>query len=367
MRAGESAHRVVPSTEPVPFQYTIDDAIEAGTALANAEALWAEMRAQSAPSARLYAAPLTGRALVLGRWQRAATAIDAPRASDEGLALVRRRTGGPAVYAGEGTAYAALILRHASVLLDCPADRVLNRNVRGMLGALSKVGSPAHYFGREWLSIERRPVAVVGWARHADGSVLLEFFLSIGENVALEPAWTRYPTRAEPPFLGKEPIRLDDVAGRALDPVDVLSWLPVGHAERFPAITPAATPLEPAIRERAKLIRNERSIDGTATTADDLLWSRPHEVPIGFVEAGLRLDSKGQVERARIAGDVFMDDGSEPALEESLRGRAPTPELIAAAINTTFDQSNHVMEGIRSLQPLLEGFTELAADARHGV
>src|SRR5690606_38531596 len=124
-------------------------------------------------SAVVVSAAMRGDARVLGAYQRAEDAV-ASRAP-----TLRRATGGPAVVAGEGVLYLALALRDASTLMECPRDRVLNRNVRAVLGALRRLRANAHYFGRELVSVERRPAGLLGWTRTSRGAVLLEVFLGV--------------------------------------------------------------------------------------------------------------------------------------------------------------------------------------------
>src|SRR5687767_6396512 len=116
-------------------------------------------------------------ALVLGAFQRAASAI---RLVEGGPPLVRRHSGGPTIAAGPGTLHLWLSLPRPDALVPCDAPRLLNRYVRPLLRGLSKLGAPAIYGGRDWVSVARRPVAWVGFAHdEASGASLVEAFIAL--------------------------------------------------------------------------------------------------------------------------------------------------------------------------------------------
>ncbi len=81
-----------------------------------------------------------------------------------------------------GTWIVGLALAHDSALLPTPADRVLNRNVRGLLRGLG-----AQYFGGDHLVIAGRPVAWVGFDRDADQRVLIEAYIGVEAPIATWP------------------------------------------------------------------------------------------------------------------------------------------------------------------------------------
>jgi len=82
-----------------------------------------------------------------------------------------------------GSLLVGLALAHDSVLLDTPADRVLNRNVRGLLRGLG-----AQYFGTEHLVVAGQPAAWVGYDHDEAGRVLLVAVIGVEAPLATEPA-----------------------------------------------------------------------------------------------------------------------------------------------------------------------------------
>lgn len=302
------------------------------------------------------AADLAGDARVLGAYQRREDALvtKAP--------VLRRATGGPAVVAGEGVMYLALALSDASALMACPRDRVLNRNVRPFLAALRRFHGAAHYFGREWISLDKRPAGLVAWTRQPSGAVLLEAFLGVGRTFAVPDGELAHPPGA-PRMLGKAPITLRE----ALSPLPSARELALALAEACASMTPHELE-ERAIEEQSGVTvgrhlpllaeRLER-----ATHHPGMRWSRAREVPIGLVRAGLAIDARGVVEAAALTGDFFQDADAPERLEAALVGGLPTPERLRDALNATYGRHGVVIEGLRSLQPVLDAFVEVSGAA----
>ena len=298
-----------------------------------------------ATSAAVVGAELAGDARVLGAYQRREDALvtQAP--------VLRRETGGPAVVAGEGVTYLALALRDASALMACPRDRVLNRNVRPFLAALRRFHGAAHYFGREWISLDKRPVGLVAWTRRPSGAVLLEAFLGVARTFAVPDDELAHPPGA-PRMLGKAPITLRE----ALSPLPSARELALALAEACASMTPHE------LEERA--IAPSPGL--ASATHPGMRWSRPREVPIGLVRAGLAIDARGVVEAAALTGDFFQDTDAPERLEAALVGGLPTPERLRDALNATYGRHGVVIEGLRSLQPVLDAFVEVSGAASSG-
>jgi hypothetical protein len=284
----------------------------------------------------IYAASMCGDARLLGAFQRLADAL-----AGEHAGVHRRTTGGPLVVAGEGTLYLALGLVRADALMECPRDRVLNRNVRPILAALRALGGNAHYFGRDFVSIERRPAGFLGWAREPDGRVLVELVLGVDRSFA--PRDDELGVRPETRFLGKEPIALADAmeAPRAGD--------------LAAAVARACATLRPySIEERAPVPKPR-----LVTEPPALRWSRPREVPIGIVRAGIALGARGTIADAAIAGDFFQDADAPPRLRDALAGRAADPQRVRDAVHETYGPGGAVIEGLKTLEPIVACFVEL--------
>lgn len=302
--------------------------------------------AENEHTSAFYSADLRGNATALGAYQRADDALSAT-ARDRALG---RATGGSAVFAGDGISYFAIGLRDASVFLPCPPERVLNRNVRGMLVGLSSEGHAAHYFGRDFVSIERRPAVYVAWSRTAEGFVLLEFFVSARASFALAEMDNGYPKHSSPPLLEKVPITLSEAWGRDATHDEVVERvLTKGYAKTY-GLTLTPSPLDQD---------GVRAIDHEGIDSPNLRWSPPREVPIGFISAGLRRDASGLVIDARLSGDFFQDDAARMLLKDALVGKTATREELVQAINKVYGRNALVIEGVPSLNTILDAFVDV--------
>src|SRR5580704_5962913 len=110
--------------------------------------------------AELWVHEVTTEGLALGSFERGAGVVhDRP--------LLQRGSGGPSVLLGPGTVHLALLLAHPGQLVACEPGKLVNRYVRPLLRALTRLGATAHYFGRDWVSVLHRPAAQVGFAHDA--------------------------------------------------------------------------------------------------------------------------------------------------------------------------------------------------------
>jgi hypothetical protein len=341
------------------LRWIADTKVSPISALAVGEVLYRGLEGPDVPPAFLYGTSLSDDVVVLGKNQRALDALDISACASRGVEIVRRTTGGPACIAGHGILYVALGLRHASVLMECPSDRVLNRNVRGLLGGLALTGARANYFGREWISVDKRPAALLGWTRAPSGAVFVEAFLSVDRTYRLPDELSGYPPRADVTVTPKEPILLREIWGEPRDLSDVVRLLAEGHVDRFPDASVELDHSSLSDKERAA---GEAAADRMAVGFDDAWdsasWSKVREVPIGFVSAGIALDAEGLIDGAIVAGDFYQDEDAREVLSKKLNGAAPTEEAFVAAVAATWDGQNRVVEGLKDHEPVIEALVD---------
>lgn len=189
-------------------------------------------------------APVAGSMLVrgptiaLGARQRASRVLDREACALAEIPLARRATSGVHLSIGpSGAAVLALALPSIDALVDdARASTVLNRNVRGWLAAITRHGAIAHYFGREWLSIGKRPAGVLALDATEDGAVLIELWIGQRESLALATELASDHERALDRWLGKSPSCWTESTGRAplslaqLDAVQSLALERYGRA-----------------------------------------------------------------------------------------------------------------------------------------
>ncbi len=298
--------------------------------------------------AELHVTEAAGEARVLGAFQRGAGAPAGPP-------LVRRVSGGATVLVAPGTLHVTLALAHPRVLYPVDARRLLNRYVRPLLRALTKLGAPASYFGRDWVSVAHRPVASVGFAHDArTGRAALEAFIAVRAPFS-EP-------RAS--FLGKAPASLDEVAGREIDPESLARAVADAYVE-------AAGGKGVDISARPP----PGDLGGDAALRAEPPWAATAAEAIGEVCAGR--DAAG---RLRLGGDFLASRDAVARVEERVAGVGDGAtagaigasgavgaigaiEAIGAIVDEAF-QPPAALEGIRDLASVRDVL--VAALARGG-
>ena len=346
----------------------IEEDVEPAVALDRAQSMWRSVD-PDCPVA-MYGANLRGGDVwVLGAHQHVGQVLPAPQALPGNATppLVRRSSGGVMLRASEGIVYVALALRDRNALMPCPRARILNRNVRGALQGLRSAGIVAHYFGRDFLSVDARPAAYVGWASRLDGRVLLEFFLCDTHSCFVSGRELGYPARKDDPFRGKEAWTLEQAYFQTHHPPDAAprimrSALAEHLAEGYRAGYQAEF-RRSAIPE-AWLASEARPGLAPDPDAGALHWSHPIEEAIGFVSAGVALDSAGKLARVRMCGDFFADDNCAVTLERVLVGVAPSSDHIGRAVDAAYGQGGHDIEGVRDLRTFQTAILDAVARAR---
>ncbi|MGK3990892.1 hypothetical protein WME99_48040 [Sorangium sp. So ce136] len=297
-----------------PAHRPLADALALGPALL--------ARARSAPAAPWLAASLVeGPAVVLGAAQRAGRVVDLAACAARGAPVFRRSTTGTAAFLGGRGVLWTLALPHVAALApDATARTLLNRNVRGFLRGFTRAGAPAHYFGREWISLQRRPAALLGVDAAEDGAVLLEVLAGHDAPLAIPAELAAPDERAVDRWLGKAPAALSEVlparsspealARVVVEEIALRAGLPLSEggapeleAERFQPITAPDDPAPPGA--------------GPAVLA---------RVPIGWIEAAALGVAPA---RAWLGGDVLtarwlldaLGRGADPASLDT--GAAP--------------------------------------------
>lgn len=274
--------------------------------------------------------PAKGEGVLLGRWQVAATAL-----SDAGRALprARRATGGEAVHFVEGVVAFALALPDATSLLGgarIPPAKVLNRYVRPALGALAHAGLSAGYFGRDFVTVDRRQVALASFEVDARGRALVELFVGVLAPFALPAALSGYPARAPD---AEPPVTTLREAGRTPDAASLAE----GVFASFPS------------RLGVEAERGEPPADGVALPVDEALPARtsgPREVPIGFVEAHVALDG-GVLSAVRLRGDLVATSPTIASLEQAMVGLPPSFDALGAAVDAALRAPDAALLGLR--------------------
>ena len=300
----------------------------------------AGLLARGHPLPVLVIAGLTTPALLLGRHQRAASAIDLPAARARGLAAWRRAGGGRTLLAGEGTVGLFLHTPPGRPLAAAPfpPDRTTNRYVRGLLVALRSLGArQAAWFGRDYVSAGGRELCAVSQEATPDGAVALEAFLSVSRPLRPPPELLRARPHSDPRAGGPAAVSLAELAARTPDFDEVAAALMAGWGG---AGGPEPEPFDGALPE-AELPPAEE--DETGLSGSGLV-----EIPIGFLEA-LTAAASGRLVGPRLRGDFIAPAAAVSALEAALDGAPLDAAEVGRRVNEAFHGPGAFLQGVTAL------------------
>jgi hypothetical protein len=262
-------------------------------------------------------------ALLVGAFQRGASVPE----SGVARPWLRRGSGGPEVILAAGSIHVALALAHPGALVPCDEKRIVNRAVRPLLRALTRTGSTAHYFGRDWVSVRHRPAAWVGFAHDASTRrTVFEAVVAVGAPFA---------ALQRPSFLGKAHGSLESIGGRPVDPVRVAEAIVEAYSRDTGAVVEEAP-------EAAVTLAEDDSFE-------DPPWAFTVEEAIGVVGAGP--DARGVL---RVGGDLLVSRDALARLEARAAAAPDGPDDLAHVVDETLAAPGVALDGVRSLGSLLE-------------
>ncbi len=274
--------------------------------------------------------------LVLGAHQRSSEIGDAlagaPRRID------RRGSGGAEARVGPGTVWLQLALASSSALVPCPPERLINRYVRPLLRAITKLGVIAHYFERDWVSGAKRPVAAISFAHDAStGRASLDAIVAVS---------TPFAIRARASTMGKEPATLAELGMRS-DAAALADAIVASYESAYGAATGGlsvtTSPPDPA--------------DDLGTDAP---WASARAEAIGIVGAGR--DRHG---RLRVGGELMVSRDALSKLEAALAEPPPNAEAVGARVDATLGAPGVALFGVRSLLSVRDVIVEAIALEPH--
>jgi hypothetical protein len=265
--------------------------------------------------AELWVAVARDEALLLGAFQR----VTDTRFGSGTLLL--RGSGGPEVFVGEGTVHVLLALAYPGALVACDEKRIVNRYVRPLLRALNKTvgaGIPAHFFGRDWVSVAHRPAAWVGFAHDATTRrTVFEAFVAVRSPFAVTQ---------RPSFRDRLAGSLESIAQRQLDPSHIAQAIVDAYAGLAETILLDAPDAQPdAVDLRA-----------------DPPWAATCEEAIGIVAAGP--DARGIL---RVGGELLVSRDALARLEE--RAALVGDDDLSRIVDESLAAPGVALDGVRSL------------------
>jgi hypothetical protein len=268
--------------------------------------------------AELWLAEPADEAVLLGCFQRGCEVTDT-------RPLARRGSGGAAVLVGPGSLWLGLALAHPAALVACDASKLLNRHVRPLLRALTKVGCDARYFGRDWVSIKHRPGAALGFAHDAQsGRSFVEALIAVRTPFALG---------ARGSFLGHEPGTLESIVGNAIDVARLRDAIVGAYGTTYERTTRSLALATPP------LVKDEEELRA------DPPWRATREEALGVIAAGP--DARGVL---RLGGELLASRDAVANVERDVAalGRGASPTEVERIVTRAFTAPGVATLGVRS-------------------
>lgn len=283
--------------------------------------------------AELVIATLSDEAVVLGALQRSSElgsdlAVSSP--------VLRRGSGGAEVRVGRGTLWTQLALERCDTLVACEPERLLNRHVRPVLRALTKVGALARYFDRDWISVAKRPIGIVALAHDAGtGRALVEVVIAVTTPFAVRP---------RPSYLGASPATLAEVgSGSNVDLARVGDAIAAAHADVYGRSLVELPPFAFPDDAEAEASRGEPR------------WEATRDEAIGVIGAGR--DRAGVM---RIGGELMVSRDALAALEQQLTA-ATDADALGRVVGDALAGPGVAVVGVRSLHSVRDVVEEALA------
>lgn len=271
--------------------------------------------ARTSQRALLVAYALPGDVLVLGRYHVVPPAREAAE-----VEITRRLCGGRAALLGRGFVGLALALPHRNALVAPAAPplgpaQILNRNVRGLLGALEGLGVRAYYPGRDLITVDGRVIASLGFEVCPDGAVLIEMALAVGRSFADR---SRFADVADPAGVVPMDVLLPDqgscvaeLTGRTPSLEAIVGALSTGYADRMGVEVARCEPLAMPPVDPTWLVQGRLSprLDRHATM----------RAMLGVIEVHVACDG-AVITDLRVCGDLIAPASTVATIEAALRG-----------------------------------------------
>ncbi|HUY27667.1 MAG TPA: hypothetical protein VMV27_09630 [Candidatus Binataceae bacterium] len=318
---------------------------------------------QTAPALIVYASP--GRMVSLGRYH-----LYRGDPERSGIGAARRLTGGRAIGGGEGWLSLALVLPYRGALLPereaaLKPDQVMNRYVRGLLGAMRTLGVDCFYPGRDAITSRRRELGACSFEVNAGGAMLFEATIAVNRGMEdlvhdldrLDPGGSVHCPMYGPENATKLVRELD----RDIAFADLARAIVAGYAESFGAVRERA--LEPA--ERAQAARRAQVLEATRwlrLVAEPESFNRYNRAAgqLGAIEARLEVADSFTIERLVLSGDFIANSPGIAQLERALAGHTLDLASVARAVMDTYGDGRNYFLGLGDLDNLVRLIAEAA-------
>lgn len=297
---------------------------------------------------------LRGRVLSLGRYHVAPGPV-----REAAVGVTRRVCGGRVRPAGEGFRTVSLVLPHRSALVAedphaLAPSQALNRFVRGILRACREMGIPAHYPGRDLITVGGSILAMVSIECSAEGSTLLEAHVATSSQLTaivdlLETVDPNGVVTAEL-WAPEKVTNLDRCRGRVIAIEEMGAVLCRAYESEF------STTFRQGMLSREEMEAIQTDAGGTAES-----WvasRRPgvgmdqHAVApaqVGVLEAYFSVDERDRIGSILLAGDFIANSPAIAALERRLSGCPMESGAIDEIVHQVVDGRTNFILGLGKL------------------
>lgn len=266
--------------------------------------------------------------IIIGRNQNALAEVDLPFVEASGLQVVRRLSGGGAVYHDLGNVNFTFIQSRSS------GPRIeFERYTDPIVDALAEMGLAAKFEGRNDLTLNGRKISGNAQFLHKNrvlhhGTLLFSSDLTVlGQALKVDPA--KFQDKAVKSIAS----RVTNIVDHLPYPISVERFIERILAHRLKR-DPAAAPYhwQEADLESIESLRRSRygSWEWNFGRSPDYAFQRKSRTSGGTLEIHLQVE-EGRVERARILGD-FLGLREIREIEEALAGVRHDPEAIRSRL-----------------------------------
>ncbi|MGH7856282.1 MAG: lipoate--protein ligase family protein [Candidatus Binatia bacterium] len=291
-----------------------------------------------------------------GRYHRIERAKTTPR-------IWRRLSGGRAMPFGEGFLGFSLLLPHRSALVsDEPFHlspyQVPNRYARGILTALRGLGIDAFYPGRDFVTVNRKVIAMVTFETDERGALVFEGFIAVERDFGLlarflaeaDPEGHLAGERIDPAAVTSAVAELDEER----KPRELAEALRRGFGEQFGVETPARelSPLEEQAIGAIEVREFQEDWLGIRDPGEGLDLAAATPVALGVFEVRLGLEQERFVREVRLTGDFIANSAGVDALERELKLCPADWRSVALVADQIYNRPENYILGIGKLRTI---------------